>query len=207
MAAPDDELFAAAVGGDEDALVALLERNDEGVRHRLTGSIPRRWQSLLTLDDVMQQTYVDAFRDIRGFVPRGEGAFAAWLAKLAKRNLLDALKLLEAQKRGGHRRRVEPHHREDSYVELYERLGGTTSTPSRKAARIEAGEALERALQSLPPTYRRAVESYDLQGRPVEEVAAALRRSPGAVYMLRARAHRLLAELMGTASRYFSDVT
>jgi DNA-directed RNA polymerase specialized sigma24 family protein len=46
---------------------------------------------------------------------------------------------------------------------------------------------------------------YDLEGRPVQEVAQALGRSPGAVYMLRARAHRRLSEIMGTASRYVTD--
>ncbi len=35
--------------------------------------------------------------------------------------------------------------------------------------------------------------------------AAALKRSVGAVYMLRARAHRRLCQIMGSASDYLSD--
>jgi DNA-directed RNA polymerase specialized sigma24 family protein len=45
---------------------------------------------------------------------------------------------------------------------------------------------------------------WDLEGHSVEEVAASLGRSPGAVYMLRARAHRQLAEIMGAPSRFLS---
>ena len=153
----------------------------------------------------MQQTYVDAFCDITRFEPRGEGSLVAWLKVLAKRNLLDALKRLQADKRGGARGRVELPASQDSQVALYELLGGTTSTPSRKAARAEALSVMGRALESLPEAYRRVVEMYDLEGRPVEEVAAAMNRSPGAVYMLRARAHRLLCDTMGAKSKYFSD--
>jgi DNA-directed RNA polymerase specialized sigma24 family protein len=45
---------------------------------------------------------------------------------------------------------------------------------------------------------------YDLEGRSVQEVSASLHRTPGAVYMLRARAHRELAELLGMPSQFFS---
>ena len=42
---------------------------------------------------------------------------------------------------------------------------------------------------------------YDLMGKPVAEVAAALGRSEGAVYLLRVRAHRRLADILGAKSR------
>ncbi len=198
----DDQRLAAAVGGDQDALVALLKHHSEEVRQHV--AVPRRWQSLLSLDDVMQQTYVDAFRDIHRFVPRGEGAFPAWLKRLAHHNLLDAIKLLEAQKRGAGHRAIQPAGRDDSCAALYEMLSASSMTAGGKVARKEAVSFMGRAVEHLPPTYRLVVEMYDLQQRPVEEVAAALGRSAGAVYMLRTRAHRLLAELMGRASKYLS---
>ncbi len=152
----------------------------------------------------MQQTCADAFLDISRFIPQGEGSFARWLATLADRNLLDALRMLEADKRGGARRRIEPVAGDDSLVALYELVTATTTSPSRLAARNEAKAAIEKAVQQLPETYRHAVVMYDLQDRPIQEVAEALKRSPGAVFMLRARAHRRLAELMGTASDFLS---
>jgi RNA polymerase sigma-70 factor, ECF subfamily len=199
----EEDLLVRARTGDGEALTVLLERFGPEARRRITGRIPRRWRSVLSEDDVMQQTYVDAFRGIGRFAPQGAGSFLAWLTAVAKRNLLDALKMLEARKRDGGRRLGSALH-DDSRVDLFELLGGTTSAPSRKAARQEAVSVMKRAIESLPDAYRQVVEMYDLEQCPVAEVSEALRRSPGAVYMLRARAHRLLTEFMGTASHYLS---
>lgn len=204
MADPDEQVIRQAVQGDDQALTALLERHGARVRRWLAGNISKRWQSLISEDDVMQQTYVDAFRDIRRFVGRGQDSFACWLETLAQRNLYDAVRMLEAEKRGGARRRVEPRSMEESVVALCEVLGGSVTTPSRKAAGAEAQFDLMSAIKSLPEAYRQVIEMYDLEAREIEEVAAELKRSCGAVYMLRARAHRLLGEMMGSASKYFS---
>jgi RNA polymerase sigma-70 factor (subfamily 1) len=207
MTTAEERILDRAQAGDTDALVGLLEKHGRAVRQAIAGRIPRRWRSMLSEDDVMQQTYVDAMLGIGRFVYQGEGSFRAWLASLAKCNLLDAVKALEAEKRGGGRRRVTEGLGDESYVALYEYLGAISATPSRDAAGHEARDALGRALEQLPASYRRVVEMYDLQGREIEDVAAALNRSKGAVYMLRARAHRQLAEIMGTVSRYLTKVS
>jgi RNA polymerase sigma-70 factor (ECF subfamily) len=197
-------LMDRAVSGDRAALASLLEEHGPEVRRRIVPQIPQRWQAVLTVDDVMQETYIDAFLDIGRFEPRGEGSFTAWLTTLAKRNLLDALRMLEAEKRGKHHRPVTAPSAETSLVAIVEQLVGTTSTPSQHAARNEAGMCLRNAIAKLPLNYRRVVELYDLQGRPVDDVAAALERSAGAVFMLRARALRQIGALMGTASLFLS---
>ena len=204
MISSEDEQMRSAIRGDREALTALLEENAANVRQSLAGQMPKRWQSLLSIDDVVQQTYTDAFLGISRFVARGEGAFAAWLRKLAKRNLLDAVKMLEAEKRGGARRKIEAMVGDESFVALYDLVSAAITTPSGRAAKDEAKTALEQAIEHLPDTYRKLVRMYDIEGRPVQEVAEALDRSPGAVYMLRARAHRQLQELLGTASKYLS---
>lgn len=201
----DGDLLGHAAAGDDDAVAHLLERHAATVRRRISGMIPRRWRSVLSEDDVLQQTHVDVFRDIRRLRLEDEDAFVAWLTRVAKRNCLDALRMLSAEKRGGNRRKITPTTREDSCVDLFERLGGISRGPSRAAAREEACSALQRALESLPGTYRQVVEMYDLADHPVEEVAAAIGRSRGATFMLRSRAHRMLAEIMGTASRYVTS--
>ncbi len=204
VASSDHDHLAETLKPDRQTLPQLLERHGPVVRQRLATHIPRCWQAVLSVDDVMQQTYTDAFLDIDRFVPQGDGSFAAWLVSLAKCNLVDALRMLEAGKRGQGRRPLEPRAGEDSAAALCELLGSPSATPSRQAARDEANTALDRAVRQLPEAYRRVVQMYDLENRPVEEVARALGRSPGAVYMVRARAHRRLRELMGATSRYFS---
>ena len=130
----------------------------------------------------------------------------AWLARLATCNLLDALKALEADKRGGDRRRVEQASGDSTAIALYDQLTATSGTPSRHAARDEAAATLAQALQQLPGDYRRVLQLYDLDSHPIEEVAVQLDRSPGAVYMLRARALDRLRDLLGSPSGFFTDV-
>jgi RNA polymerase sigma-70 factor, ECF subfamily len=205
MASSGDDLLPPASSGDTRALRKLLEEHAPAVRKWLAGKIPHRWQSVLSVDDVMQQTYTDAFLDIKGFVLVGGDSFGAWLMKLAQCNLVDALRMLEAEKRGEGRRPITPPNSDDSCMSLYESLMATSSTPSRQAARDEALAALNAALEQLPDDYRHVVQMYDLEGRPVEEVARVLQRSPGAVFMIRKRAHcRLRRIIGGNGSQYFS---
>jgi RNA polymerase sigma-70 factor (ECF subfamily) len=205
VGAANHDLLNQAASGDEQALADLLQQHTPTVRRQLAGKIPRRWQSVLAMDDVLQQTCVDVFLNMDQFDPRGEASFTTWLVALAKHNLTDALRMLEADKRGKDCWRAQPEAGEDSFVALYELLGDTRSTPSRHVARDEACAALKCAIEQLPETYRRVVQMYDIEGRAVEEVARAFERSPGAVYMIRARAHRRLGVFLGSASKYFSS--
>ena len=204
MAGSDDGLLERAIEGDRRALVTLLETHSPAVRQRFRSRIPRRWQSVLSVDDIVQQTSADAFLNIDRFVPHGPDSFVGWLITLAKCNFLDALKMLEAEKRGGNHRRVEAVDREESCLVLYELLGDSVTTPSQHAARAEACHFLEEMIEQLPETYRLVVQMYDLEGRSIDDVADRLDRSVGATFMLRARAHRRLAELMGRASQYLT---
>ncbi len=207
MARTDDELLEQARAGANEALAELLERHGPAVRGGLRGMIPARWQSLLSEDDVMQQTYADAAMGLASFESRGDGALRGWLAALARHNLLDAIKWLEAEKRGGRARRRLETPDDQSYVALWEHLAATSATPSRHAARGEARGVLATALENLPPLYRRVIELYDLRGSPAAEVAAELSRSTGAVFMLRSRAHERLAGLLGPSSAFFTHGT
>jgi RNA polymerase sigma factor (sigma-70 family) len=118
---------------------------------------------------------------------------------MAQNNLRDAIRGLERQKQPPPSRRIQPSaSREDSFADLYDRLAAVSSTPSRALARKDVRRVIEAALEKLPPDYARAVRLYDLEGRPIAEVATGIQRSAGAVHMIRARAHERLAELLGS---------
>lgn len=204
--AEESRLTAAAVRGDGDALARLLQEHGPRVRARLAGKIGPVWRSVLEEDDVLQVTFLEAFLRIGTFTPRGPGAFLAWLTQIAENNLRDAIRGLERAKRPDPRRRVQARAvTEESYTDLVGLLGVTSTTPSRVAARQEAGSAIETALAKLPPDYRTVIRLYDLECRDIGEVAGQVGRSPGAVYMLRARAHDRLREELGGASQFFSQ--
>ncbi|HRQ73368.1 MAG TPA: sigma-70 family RNA polymerase sigma factor [Phycisphaerales bacterium] len=194
----------AARAGDRDALIRLLDAVGPMVRRRLAEKLPPAMRSSIDEDDLMQVTYIEAVMRFRGFTTGGVSGFLAWVTRLAENNLIDAVRAMEADKRPDPRRRVQAGPNADSMAQLVELLGMTYTTPSRMAAREEANAALDRALAKLPGVYERVIRLYDLEGRPVEEVAAEVGRSAGAVYMLRARAHERLRELLGSASQYFS---
>lgn len=205
MEAEELGLCARAVEGDEAALSTLLERLGPTVRLRLNGKIGKAWQSVIDADDIMQVTYLEAFLQIERFAARGPGSFVAWLAQIAENNLRDAVKGLERAKRPDPRKRVQATGAgEDSYVALVELLGVTNTTPSVHAARGEIKTALDHVLATLPPDYEKVIRMLDLMGKSVAEVAEELKRSPGAVHMLRARAHDHLKVALGSASRFFS---
>lgn len=207
MGAPVDEdsLEVRAINGDADALADLLEQVGPQVRREIAGRIPPKHRAVLSEDDVMQQTYADAFRSIRRFTPLGKGAFRAWLSSLARCNLSDALRMLGCEKRGGGHHRVEPKARDDSMVDLFQALSASTTSPSGRAARTEMASSMSEAISRLPESYRKVVELLDLKGLAASEVAREMDRSPGAVFMLRVRAHDRLREMLGAACKFFTD--
>lgn len=187
-----------AVAGDSSALERLLAAVGPSVRAQMAPLMPERWRAVLTLDDLMQQTYLDAFLAVRRFEPQGETSFEAWVVTIARRNLSDAVRLLDAEKRGGGVR-VEPLSA-STYARLFDLLSDGSLTPSRVVAAQELEAMLRDAVAQLPALHRQIVESVDLHGQDVRTVADRLARSPGAIYMLRVRAHRWLYEILGGSS-------
>jgi RNA polymerase sigma-70 factor (ECF subfamily) len=206
MPSPQDEgaLLSKAMSGDRTALAALLESVGPRVRARIEQKITGHLRSCLDADDVMQVTYLEAVLRLNRFKTGGVDGFLAWLSRLAETNFIDAIRALEAAKRPGPSRRVTAVNQQESMAAFVEALGATSTTPSRFAARGEGVRYLEAALQNLPPDYEKVVRMYDLDGKGIAEVAAALGRSEGAAWMLRARAHDRLREAMGPANRFFS---
>ena len=196
-----DETLAKAVAGDKDALCVLLEAHGPAIEAGL--NIATAWHRTLDRADVMQVTYLDAFTAIRRFDVTRSDSFPAWLRRLAENNLKDAIRGLEAQKKPPARKQVIQG--QNSAIALVELLSATDGTPSRAIRREEAEDQLRRALRCLPPDYAQVVELYDLSGNHVDRVAKVLQRSPGAVFMLRARAHERLREILGSASQFFES--
>jgi len=189
-------LLERAREGDEEALAELLALHVPRIRSEVQVGIPRRHQTMLSADDVVQVTCTDAFLGVAKAGAEDEPGFAAWLSRVARNNLQDAIRRLDAEKRGGKARRIDPVAPTDARTFVERLFGADTDTPSRIAMRGESASALEHALQALPSDYRSAVRYYDLEGLPIEHVARQLGRSPGAVHLLRVRAHRRLRELL-----------
>jgi len=199
-----ETLLREARAGDREALVVLLSTVAPQIRRKIAGRITPALRASIDEDDVMQITFLEACLGIGRFTTGGVSEFTAWLSRMAENNLIDAIRALESGRRPDPRMQVRPASREGSYIGLVALLGATSSTPSLHAARGEICAALDAALRTLPDDYEKVVRLYDLEGRTITEVAAELARSPGAVYMLRARAHERLRDELGASSQFFS---
>lgn len=196
-----DEHVVLASRGDAEALGALLERYAGRIKLRLT--IDSVWQSFLDVEDVMQVTYLESFLRMRELRARNLEQFEAWLARVAENNLRDALRELRRAKRPDPHRRVTRGPDDESHSRLLETIAATSHTASKSAAGRESRALVLAAVRQLPESYRKVVEFFDLEEQSPAEVAQALGRSTGAVFMLRARAHDRLRDLLGSSSRYY----
>jgi RNA polymerase sigma-70 factor (subfamily 1) len=202
----EDNLIADAATGDRVALGMLLVAHYNELARRLGTLIPASVGHLISVDDIVQQTYVAALANIDEFRFTSASAFAAWLQKIAENQFRDTVDLLAAKKRGAAwrkaRRADDP--RASSLISLARSVSQRSDTPGRKLARREAIEAVRAGLQSLPSTQRQAVRLHHFDGRTLEETATEMERTPGAVRGLLQRARRGLRDALGRSSRWFS---
>ncbi len=201
-----EDLLARAVKGDRGALIDLLEALGPMVRARIEPKIGAHLKPLIEADDIMQVTYMEAVTRLDSFKSGGAKGFLAWVTRIAENNLTDAARAADAAKRPDPRKRITGGDAHSSMIAMVEHLGMTVTTPSRVAATGEAVSALERTLAKLPEDYAKVIRLYDLEQWSAEEVAEEIGRSEGAVYMLRARAHERLRDLLGSESRYFTKI-
>jgi RNA polymerase sigma-70 factor (ECF subfamily) len=194
----DGELVPRAIAGDTEALSELLGRHGPAVERSL--DINAAWRTVIDPADVMQVTYLEAFMQVGRLADSDPNTFVSWLRRIAHNNLRDAIRGLEREKRPQPHQRVQASHFEDSLTDLCNLLGATSTTPSREVNRNELVGLMRTAIDALPRSYADVIRLYDLEGQPIAEVARHLQRSPGAVHMLRARAHDQLRHQLGWTS-------
>jgi RNA polymerase sigma-70 factor (ECF subfamily) len=203
----ESDPLALAVCGSRAALERLLLDHYTPLALHVKPLIPASLQSVLAVEDVLQETFSQVFRDIHSFAPSTEKSFGTWLKAIAENRLRDAIKAQKRKKRGGEHQQIRPPTSpdHDTIGSLAEMLSAGRSTPSHTLARKEAVRAAQVAIAGLPEDYREAVRLRFLEGQSVDAVAAAMHRSPGAVRGLIDRAKRAMRETLGRASRYFSS--
>ena len=177
------------------------------LRRYIATKIPPSLASVLSAEDVLQETWAAAFLRIRSFVPNGPQALDRWLITIANRKLLDALKALRRRKRHGAPRAVpDQRERSASLGGLLAQIAASRQTPSREVARQEATTALQSALADLCDDRRRAVVLRFIDGLSPKQIADRLGKSYAAVNSLLFQGLRELRVRLGHAARFFSDV-
>jgi RNA polymerase sigma-70 factor, ECF subfamily len=202
----DMELVSQAISGDRPALERLLlDRCDRLSRH-IERKLPVSVRGMLGVEDVLQETFAQVFRDIGRFEPRSSDSFSAWVRTIADHRLQDCLRELKRKKRGGDRRRIQKatDPEASSVADLVEVLFADGRTASQSVAGHEAVRAVQVAIAGLSDDYRQAIRLRYLEGKSLAETAEVMDRTPGAVRGLLDRAKGKMREALGRASLYFS---
>jgi RNA polymerase sigma-70 factor (ECF subfamily) len=162
----------------------------------------RMTRSVADTEDLIQETYLKAFRYYDGFE---EGTnLKAWLFRIMKNNFINSYR----------KKKVQPQHVEldelrDSGDELSAaelRLGD--AGPEIGAVDEELDDQIARAINSLPHDYKMALLLVDIQGHTYQEVADMLAVPVGTVmsrlYRGRAKIERALL-VFGKNNNYLSS--
>jgi len=199
----EERLLLEAVAGDDLALEELLvSRHEQLVRH-IQRQMSSQVQGRVAPEDIAQQTYLQVFKSIGAFQPRGVGAFYAWLKTVAGRKLIDA-----SRSRGRERLAPKPlpvgadSQGQSGAASLLGLLAASGACPGGEAMADELRDAFRVALVNLPDNYREVVQLRYLEDRPLEEVAQQLAVTPGAARGLCHRARQALRDEILRLSRY-----
>lgn len=179
----------AARRGDRLAMAKLLALHHPQLSAHVAARLEPAAAARTSPEDILQEAYIEVFRQIGHFEDRGPGSFLAWVTTIVDHKLHDARRAAHRQRRDVAREVSEPRpDLADSYVSLLDQVYCDSSTPSRVIRRQEAIGALAACLHELSESHRRVIESRFLRGRPVREVARELDKSEDAVIALTQRA-------------------
>ncbi len=187
---------------DADAqLIALMLRGEEtAFREFFTSYFPRLYRFAMprlggdadAAKEVVQATLIKAMRNLASY--RGEAALFSWLCQICRRQLVDHLRV---QKR--HSDRIVVVEDSDEMRAVLEAIEAPASTePSHGYSVEETRRLVQSVLDRLPSRYGDVLEWKYVEGRSVEEIAAALGVGHIAAQSMLARARVAFREAVET---------
>jgi RNA polymerase sigma-70 factor (ECF subfamily) len=182
-------LFDALRGGDPAARMKILARYQSWLHVLARMQIDGRYRGKFDASDIVQQTLLEACRDLPQFHGGTEAELLAWLRQVLAHVLGHEFRRYAGTQQRDVTREVSL---EQSLAQSSQRLGDMLaapgSSPSQQAVRHEQEVMLADVLARLPDDYREVLILRNLEGLSHEEVALRMGRSPGAVRMLWVRA-------------------
>lgn len=175
------ELVERARTGDRRAFEQLAGSVSDVVLASIRRRLGPELREKLDAEDVLQETFLRAFRSIEEFRWQGEKSFERWLSGIATNFIL------HSARRHGLRKHLR--------IALDPEAKGVS--PSRHQRREERLARLITSVDELKPEYRQVVRLSRLEGLKIEEIAARLGRSTSSVRNLLFRAMKQLRESFG----------
>jgi RNA polymerase sigma-70 factor (ECF subfamily) len=182
-------LVAQAQTGGVEAFTELVNRY-EGNIYRLARHITQNPEDA---EDVLQETFLKAYEHIGDF--QGNSRFYTWLVRIA---VNQALMKLRKRKSDASVSLDDPY--DTGEENLVREIAVWEPNPEQTYSQEEMRAILEKAVDSLPPTFRAVFALRDIEELSTEETAAILNLSIPAVKSRLLRARLRLREKL---TRYF----
>jgi RNA polymerase sigma-70 factor (ECF subfamily) len=175
----------AARKGDRDAQERLVVRLQHGLERQAENRLGEWLRGRTRASDVVQNTWLEILRCLDRFEGSTEESFLAWAKAILENAIRRQDRYLHAERRKNPERTSEANR-------VAEFLTRGVPTPSAQAANTEDIDRLTRAFATLAPDYRSVIQLTVVEGRPHDEVAEIMGRSPSATRMLLHRARAAL---------------
>ncbi len=182
--------------GDERAFTELFRKYSPRLAVLIHYKMSPELQSRVEVDDLLQETFLVASRQIAKFEYRNAGSFMSWLARIADHVIVDAARHHGRQKRRPPEMFPLRTPSSPSGAEAVDSI-----TPSRVFARKERVQRVLQKLDELPDDYRQVILLAKLVGLSTQEIAERLGRSRLNVAVLLHRAVQRLRELAASEPR------
>ena len=183
--AGDEELVAAAKGGDELAFETIVKRH----RQRIFAVALRYTRSREDAEDIVQQTFQRAFIYLQGF--EGRSSFSTWLTSIAINRAL----MLLRRRRALREVPIDDPSNDEGAIPALE-MADASPDPESSYLEQEEARVLAEAIGQLRPAIRTAVELTELRELSMLEAARHLGISIGAVKSRVFHARRKLGEAL-----------
>jgi RNA polymerase sigma-70 factor (ECF subfamily) len=147
---PDEtkKLIELTRKGDTSAFEELFKRHRARLKKAIAMRMDRRVAARVDASDVLQETYMEAFRRFQGYLKQERMPFYLWLHWIARGKVID----LHRHHLGAGKRTVKhemPLMPVDSSAKFVSGLIGRLPSPSQELAKKEQAEQLGTALEQL----------------------------------------------------------
>ncbi len=176
----DEEIVARVVAGEMLLFELLMRRHNQRVYRTVRAILGADDEA----EDVMQQTYLNAFAHLSSFA--GHARFSTWLTSIAVNEAL------ARRRRSGVAALRLVHSDDDPVLEIR----SNQPDPEQEAMAAELQQFLEQEIMSLPEHYRTVLMLRQVEGLSTEETAECLGVSADVVKTRLRRARVMLREAM-----------
>ena len=194
-------LLDQARAGSEAAIGQLLEAYAGYLNLLARVQIGRRLQGKADAGDLVQETFLEAHRQIRNFRGNTEAELLAWLRRILAGQIALMLRRYLGTKGRDVKLERELHIQLDQSSQAMDAgFLATHSTPSQHASRREQAVLLAEALRRLSEDHREVIVLRHIEALSFPDVAARMGRSEDSVQKLWVRALANLRRSLGGTS-------